>query len=231
MYERRSEAGELGVPCPVVGRTPWRGALIPDVPLDAPNLRAECIPPLRRLNAAGPVRMQRVVSAHDTPIGHGETRQWEQLYEEHQGVLYRYIASQVESREEAEDLAAQVWFQAVRKLDHARDRQSIQSWLYRVARTTMADYWRAFYKRRTSSLETLLEQGWEVPTQVEGPAGYAEERVQRILDQLPSRYREVLTWRFLRQCSLQETAEQMGLTQSNVKILQLRALKKAAQIR
>ena len=58
----------------------------------------------------------------------------------------------------------------------------------------------------------------------------APARVERILGQLPARYREVLTYRFLLDCSIRETAEHMRLTEYNVKVLQYQALKKAAAL-
>ncbi|HEY7850886.1 MAG TPA: sigma factor-like helix-turn-helix DNA-binding protein, partial [Ktedonobacterales bacterium] len=51
-----------------------------------------------------------------------------------------------------------------------------------------------------------------------------------ILSQLPERYRDVLTYRFLLNCSLKETAARMNLTEANVKVLQFRALKKASLV-
>jgi RNA polymerase sigma-70 factor (ECF subfamily) len=54
--------------------------------------------------------------------------------------------------------------------------------------------------------------------------------VKRILQALSDRDRETLTCRFLLNLSLRETAARMGLTEQNVKIVQLRALKRAAQI-
>jgi RNA polymerase sigma-70 factor (ECF subfamily) len=54
--------------------------------------------------------------------------------------------------------------------------------------------------------------------------------VQRLLALLPDRYREVLTLRFLENCSIAETAHRMGLSEPNVKVLQFRALKKAATL-
>jgi RNA polymerase sigma-70 factor (ECF subfamily) len=56
------------------------------------------------------------------------------------------------------------------------------------------------------------------------------ERVQRILRALPERDREVLTCRFLSNLSLKETALRMGLTEANVKVVQFRALKRAADL-
>lgn len=154
------------------------------------------------------------------------------LYQENLSVVYRFVYSKVGNREEAEDLTSQVFLKVVRGLDRERGSQSIQSWLYQVARTTIADYWRSFYKMRATSLESILEQGWEEPVEERTvlPSYKPEERVRRILELLPPHYREVLTCRFLLNLSIKETAEQMKLSEANVKVLQFRALKKAAEV-
>jgi len=56
------------------------------------------------------------------------------------------------------------------------------------------------------------------------------DHVQRLLQALPERDREVLTYRFLLGLSVRETAVRMGLTEGNVKTLQFRALKHAADL-
>jgi len=187
------------------------------------------------------------------------------VYEENLTTVYRFIYGKVGNREEAEDLTSKVFMKALRGMDRARDPQSIQNWLFQVARTTVADHWRAFYRLPSRSLDDLLDAGWEGPsdhaTQASGatddddetafdaasaddaqfaalmrdddaPGGATnvEARAQRILAQLPPRYREVLTYRFLLNYSLKETAAQMQLTEANVKVLQFRALKKASQM-
>jgi RNA polymerase sigma-70 factor, ECF subfamily len=154
----------------------------------------------------------------------------DELYEEHLAAIYRFIFSKVGNREEAEDLTSQVFMKAVRHLDQSRHIESIQSWLFQVARTTVADHWRRYYRIRVNSLDDLLDAGWEGPREERaGPRSFKPEaRVQRLLVLLPDRYREVLTLRFLENCSIAETAQRMGLSEPNVKVLQFRALKKAA---
>ena len=56
------------------------------------------------------------------------------------------------------------------------------------------------------------------------------DRVERLLQALPKHYGEVLTYRFLLNLSIRDTALKMGVTLSNVKVLQFRALKRAAEL-
>lgn len=161
-----------------------------------------------------------------------EVQEFQTFYQENLGLIYRYVYSKVGNREEAEDLTSQIFIKAVRGVDTERGPQSMQKWLFQVARTTIADYWRVYYKVSTSSLEELLEAGWEGPVEEEQTAvsNRPIERVQRILAALPEHYREVLFNRFLLNLSIKETALRMGLTEANVKVLQFRALKRAADV-
>jgi RNA polymerase sigma-70 factor, ECF subfamily len=51
-----------------------------------------------------------------------------------------------------------------------------------------------------------------------------------LLQALPTPYRDVLTCRFLLNLSIRETARRMELTVANVKAMQSRALKPAAEL-
>src|SRR2546429_293533 len=117
-------------------------------------------------------------------------------------------------------------------LNQAFSQQSMHKWLFLIARTTVADYWRAHYRGPSISLDELLEAGWEGPTEEEPAAITSEpaDRVQHLLRALPEQYREVLTCRFLLNLSIKATALRMGLTVSNVKVLQFRALERAAHL-
>ena len=154
------------------------------------------------------------------------------LYQENLNLIYRFVYSKVGNREEAEDLTSQIFMKAVRGINTERGPLSVQKWLFQVARTTIADYWRAHYRIATSSLEALLEAGWEGPAACENAVINTSptERIQRLLQALPEHHREVLTCRFLLNLSIRETAMRMGLTEANVKVLQFRALKRAAEL-
>ena len=161
-----------------------------------------------------------------------DVQEFQRFYQEKVGLIYRYVYSKVGNKEEAEDLTSEIFLKAVSGIDQQRSPQSMQNWLFLIARITIADHWRAHYRLPKSSLDELLEVGWEGPTEEEpatissGPA----DRVQRLLQALPEHYREVLTCRFLLNLSIKATASRMGLTVANVKVLQFRALKRAADL-
>ena len=168
---------------------------------------------------------------HQGP-GSQHVQEFQTFYQENLGLIYRYVYSKVGNREEAEDLTSQIFLKAMRSIDQQRDQQSVQKWLFQVAKTTIADYWRVYYRTSVSSLDALLESGWEGPVEEELvlPTAMPAERVQYILQALPAHYCEVLTCRFLLNLSIKETAIRMNLTEANVKVLQFRALKRAAYI-
>ena len=161
-----------------------------------------------------------------------DVQEFQRFYQEKVGLIYRYVYSKVGNKEEAEDLTSEIFLKAVSGIDQQRSPQSMQNWLFLIARITIADHWRVHYRLPKSSLDELLEVGWEGPTEEEpatkssGPA----DRVQRLLQALPEHYREVLTCRFLLNLSIKATALRMGLTVANVKVLQFRALKRAANL-
>jgi RNA polymerase sigma-70 factor (ECF subfamily) len=154
------------------------------------------------------------------------------FYEDNLVSVYRFVFQSLRNREEAEDLTSQIFLKALRYLDPERNTHSARSWLFKIAHTTIADYWRIYYRASISSLDVRLEAGWEGPTD-EGILGTNERAVERVcnlLQALPERYREVLSCRFLLNLSIRETAATMGVSEANVKTLQFRAIKHTSNL-
>jgi len=158
---------------------------------------------------------------------------FERVYSQHVVGIYRFVYARVGNRPDAEDLTAQVFVRAVEQLDTAREPGQIAAWLYRVAQNAIADYWRAFYRLPVVGVDHVAP-GWEPADdgaqREQVPDERASVRVQALLGNLPDRYRRVLELRFLQRMSVAETAQAMGITSGNAKVLQYRALRKAALI-
>jgi RNA polymerase sigma factor (sigma-70 family) len=150
-------------------------------------------------------------------------------FQENVTKIYSFIYAKVGNRETAEDLTSQVFLKAVRWLGEDRSADSIRSWLYTTARSTIVDYWREQSKIRGVPLDDLAEslfRGTDGPQEVRR----TREHALRILNALPPRERDVLRLRFLRGYTATEIGAAMGLTAGNVRVLQLRALRRAATL-
>jgi RNA polymerase sigma-70 factor, ECF subfamily len=163
-----------------------------------------------------------------------EPGRFEQVYLAHVVGIYRFAYARVGNRPDAEDLTAQVFSRAVEQLDTTRDEPQIAAWLYRVAQNAIADYWRAFYRLPIAGPDRVAP-GWEpvepaasIPAGDDAADAAAARRVADLLRRLPANYRRVLELRFLHRLSVAETARAMGISAGNAKVLQYRALRKAA---
>jgi RNA polymerase sigma-70 factor (ECF subfamily) len=169
--------------------------------------------------------------ATSDPPAPARTR-FEAIYDEHVTAIHRFVYARVGNRPDAEDLTGVVFMRAVEQLDVDRPPAQISAWLYRVAQNAVADYWRAFYRLPQIGVEQVAG-AWEPAAQQ--PAPYAEAdadraatAVRRLLKRLPDQYARVLELRFLHRMSVAETASQLGISHGNAKVLQYRALRKAA---
>jgi RNA polymerase sigma factor (sigma-70 family) len=160
------------------------------------------------------------------------------IYDAHVEQIYKFVFFKVGNREDAEDITSQVFIKAAHSLDVTQQGHTQLAWLYQVARTTVTDHWRNYYRGVTSSLDALEE---ESPLHLAAEPLYAEapqedtvdpsiEKVRAVLALLPQNYRRVLELRFLQGCSQRETAAAMQITEANAKVIQHRAIQKALKV-
>ena len=147
-------------------------------------------------------------------------------FEQYAAAIYRFAYRRLGNRESAEDVTAQVFLKAARGIDLSFGEEARRAWLFRAARTAIADIWRSYGDDRVGSLDWFAEE----PVRVAAVESDAVARVQQILAQLSPTYRRVLELRFLEGKSVAETARELGTTAGNVKVLQHRALRRAAEL-
>jgi RNA polymerase sigma-70 factor (ECF subfamily) len=143
-------------------------------------------------------------------------------------VVYGFIYSRVGNPADAEDLTQQVALKALHRLRDGTPAPAVRSYLFATARSVLATFW--------SGRARLPEA--ELPDDVAGaseghevlPSDEAAAWVAHILDGLTPSQRRVLELRFLHGYSLREVAGEMGQSVGSIKVMQLRALRKAASI-
>jgi RNA polymerase sigma factor (sigma-70 family) len=153
---------------------------------------------------------------------------WEAIYHDNVHRIYRLMFAKVGNRPDAEDLTAEVFTAALRPLRVSSSVGEVRAYLLAVARTVLAGHWRRTLGREVTTLaDEHVDLG---SSDAEAVATTAEPTTRAILDALPDNYRRILELRFLEACSTREAANAMGITVGNAKVLQHRALRRAAQL-
>ncbi|HEV2216137.1 MAG TPA: sigma-70 family RNA polymerase sigma factor [Candidatus Dormibacteraeota bacterium] len=148
---------------------------------------------------------------------------WESVYHDNIVGTYQLVFRKVGNPADAEDLAEEVLMHTLKTLRLPAPVPTVRAYLVKTARTVLADHWRRHYAVRDAATE-LEQVPLEIPTNPD-----AAERAQRLLTLLPDNFRSILELRFLRGYSVREAANELGVTESNARVLQFRALRKAAQ--
>lgn len=147
------------------------------------------------------------------------------LYETNFNRVYAYIARRVEYRQDAEDLTAEVFHEALRNLARFEWRGlPFAAWLLGIASHIVADRWRRTTNQPTVVAEDLdsAENGRDVGQHDPGTEEYAS--LYELVDRLPDVQRLVIVRRFVEQKSMREIAAELGRSEGAVKQLQFRAL-------
>jgi RNA polymerase sigma factor (sigma-70 family) len=152
-----------------------------------------------------------------------------EIYRAYAADLQRFIAKKIGDPTLAEDLTSTVFLKALRWLREDQRPKSVRGWLYATARTTIVDHWQAQPQSETRSLSGLEEQVLQSSDTAEASKP-AEMRVQHLLGLLSERDRRILTLHYLERYSTAEIAEALGTSAGHIRVLHLRALRRAAQV-
>ncbi|MBQ0799188.1 MAG: RNA polymerase sigma factor SigZ [Porticoccaceae bacterium] len=144
----------------------------------------------------------------------------EQAWQEYQRKLGSFIRSKVDTSEDAEDILNDVFVSLVKETgdNHAPD--NIASWLYRVTRNKIVDYYRA--KKRFEELpeEFASESaGTNVIEQL-------SSCMLPMIEALPKTYQQALILSEIEGKKYKEVADELGLTLAAVKSRVLRGREK-----
>lgn len=145
----------------------------------------------------------------------GEPEAFGELYQKYVRRIYRYIYVRVGNREDAEDLTAKVFHQALRNIGNYKDKGfPFSSWLYRIAHNLVANFLRDSKVRRRRG-EIFL--GWlKVDGEIaSGPEERTETNEERELlfaaiRRLPSDSQQLLILKLVEGMSNEEIGRVMG---------------------
>jgi len=156
---------------------------------------------------------------------------FEELFERFNSMVYNLTYQILGDREEALDVAQEVFLAIYRKMDTFRGESSLKTWIYRIAVRRAANrfrWWNRLRRRGTVSLEEHLsknperEMACSFTSKIQSPEDallQQEERdeVKKMLNDLPLQQRIAVIMRDIEGLSYEEIAESLNVSLGTIK--------------
>jgi RNA polymerase sigma-70 factor (ECF subfamily) len=148
------------------------------------------------------------------------------LYEEYYDRIARYASVHIGDRNDAEDLAGDVFLKALKSLDSYEERGvPMQAWLFRIAHNLVVDYLRKKNRISTVPVETIeLQGGSDSDPQAMAEQSVQMQKVREAMGRLTDDQRQVIGLRFLGGLSSKEVAGIMKKSDGAVREMQRAAI-------
>src|SRR5271168_5203259 len=155
----------------------------------------------------------------------------DQLIEQYQYRLFRYLLYLTSHRERAEDFFQETWIRVLERGHQYDGKYKFEAWLFTIARNLVIDWQR---QRKVQSLDTLTDPTQEAPLQIPDTrnpsplhaaiSDQQDSTVRSSLEKIALIYREVVVLRFHEELQIDEIAAVMKLPISTVKTRLYRGL-------
>lgn len=161
----------------------------------------------------------------------GNAHSFSILYDRYVDKVYGYCYHRVGDRQTAEDLTADVFMRALKRIGtFTWQGKDFGAWLITIARNRCHDHFKSSRFRMESSVAEVydsVDAGPSYDAQPERGLELADLRAQvhEAMSKLKSEQAEVLYHRFLQGCDVETTARIMGKNDGAIRALQYRALK------
>ncbi len=140
-------------------------------------------------------------------------RNLQNIIKDSENKLFNFIRRFIPDRDDALDILQDVFYQLIAGFDHIENQDAVSSWLYKVARNKVTDFYR---KKKPQRLPENTESLFEIlPDLSDAPdkdllKDEMWETINRCLDAMPEKQREVLILHEFEEKSFKEIAEITG---------------------
>jgi RNA polymerase sigma-70 factor (ECF subfamily) len=147
------------------------------------------------------------------------------LYRRYLPRVYRYVYRRVGNQQDAEDLTASVFIEAMESLEDYQEQGSFAGWLFTITHHRVADHHRR--QREKVDLRQVVPFLADPALDVESKVEQEEQlvRLAAVIRELAPDRQEALALRFFGELSNKEVAQVMGKSEAAVKMLVCRALR------
>ncbi|PSQ73191.1 MAG: RNA polymerase subunit sigma-70 [Bacteroidetes bacterium SW_8_64_56] len=152
------------------------------------------------------------------------------LFEQERERLRRFVLKLIDDADEAENIVQETFTEAYQQIEDFRGESSVSTWLFSIAKHLAYGHLRTSDRHNYLEHETIeflqADQGGSAAaTRKEVELSERKQIVHDALQELPEHYRRVVQLRDLEEKSTRETAEQLELTEVNVRVRLHRARK------
>jgi len=160
----------------------------------------------------------------------GDTAAFAQIVERYQRLVFKIAYSKANDRDDADDIAQEIFLHAHRSLPKLRDPHSFLAWLMAIAQNRANRYCRSRQSRRRR-LEEIQRRALEASEQERRRELRGDEStgVHEIVGSLAAEYRSALTWKYLEGLSYEEIGKRLSMSFHQVDYL-LRRAKRALRV-
>ena len=149
------------------------------------------------------------------------TPDWEKIYDQYSGKVMGYIAARVQRRADAEDLCADVFEKAYKKIDaYDESKASLSTWIFTITRNTVIDYFRR-NKVMDEPDENIAAEG-EIDDNLLTQETLSE--LAAALNKLPEELQDIIVLAYYDGKPLTEIAMMMRMSYGAVKLRHQKAL-------
>lgn len=151
------------------------------------------------------------------------------LYDKYFPAVYRYLSWQTSRAEDAEDLTSSTMLAMAKGLKNWRGEASFKNWLYQIAKYQLSAWIKKnHYDLPLAPLTDIISDNSDwIDLDVQKSQ---INKLNKVLAKLSLRDQKLLRFRYLSKYSVKETAEELGITESNVKIKTMRLLEKLRKL-
>ncbi|MBD3362906.1 sigma-70 family RNA polymerase sigma factor [Candidatus Dojkabacteria bacterium] len=161
----------------------------------------------------------------------GKKEALEKLYSQNFTSLFKYVKYKVDSDEITEDICAESFTRAFETIERFRGKSSFKTYVYAIARNLIIKHYQTKSKKYSLTEREYLLKDYDQNDQNQtNKKSDAEKEVAELLSNLNEKERKVIEYRYLFSMSVKDTADALNLSESNVKVITHRALKKCKKI-
>jgi RNA polymerase sigma factor (sigma-70 family) len=148
----------------------------------------------------------------------GDFQAFTRLVSDYEKLVFFVVSRMVQELEDKEDICQEVFLKVHRSLPAFKFESKLSTWIARIAYLTAVDHLKK--SRLNRKHDPVKDDDFHFTT--DDPAQLLDEKqrtawLNRLIAELPDKYRIVITLYHLNECSLQEIQEITGIPQGTIK--------------